>query len=138
MTATVMGDVNAVFTLECARRRRLFDARALNERSLLIRGLPFPSTKTIGDVYIDDLVILSVLHLLDAHTDSWPIEVQRADGLYDFLQMLQNAGNSGSTLAGVFWGGRVDGVSGTLGFPLARRVSLMLISMLVAAMGVNR
>ena len=60
MTAIVMGDVNAVYTLECAHRRQLLAARALNERSLLIRGLPFPRTKTIGDVYVDDLVILSV------------------------------------------------------------------------------
>ena len=42
-------------------RRHLLAARALNERSLLIRGLSFPRTKTIGDVYIDDLVILIVL-----------------------------------------------------------------------------
>ena len=55
MTAIVMGDVNAVYTLECTRRQ------PLNERSLLIRGLSFSRTITIGDVYIDDLVILSVL-----------------------------------------------------------------------------
>ena len=45
---------------------------------------------------------------------------------------------SGTTLAGEFWGGRLYGVAGTLGFPLGRRVSLMLITMLVAAVGVNR
>ena len=60
MTAIVMGDVNAVHTLQCAHRRHLLAARALNERSLLIRGSPFPRTKTIGDVYIDDFVILCV------------------------------------------------------------------------------
>ena len=32
----------------------------------------------------------------------------------------------------------LDGVSGTLRFPLERRVSLMLITMLVTAVGVNR
>ena len=41
MTAIVMGDVNAVHTSECAHRRHLFAARALNERSLLIKGAPF-------------------------------------------------------------------------------------------------
>ena len=61
MTEIVMGDVNAVYTLECAHRRLLLAARTLNERSLLIRGLPFPRTKTIGDVFFDDLFILSVL-----------------------------------------------------------------------------
>ena len=61
MTAIVMGDVNAVHTLECAHRKQLLAARPLHERSLLIRGLPFPRTKTIGDEKKDDLVILSVL-----------------------------------------------------------------------------
>ena len=53
MAAIDMGDVNAVYTLECAHRRQLLAARALNERSQLVRGLPFPRTKTIGDVYIE-------------------------------------------------------------------------------------
>ena len=75
-----MGDVNAIYRLECAHRRQLRAAR----------GLPFPRTKTIGDVSIDDLVILSVLHFSDVHVDSSPIEVQRADVLYDFLQMPTN------------------------------------------------
>ena len=35
-------------------------------------------------------------------------------------------------------GGRLDGMSGTLGFPLERRVSRMLTTMLTAAVGVNR
>ena len=37
-----------------------------------------------------------------------------------------------------FWGGRLDGVSGKLGFPLERWVSLMLVMMLISAVGVNR
>ena len=49
-----------------------------------------------------------------------------------------NAGKSGSALSGEFWGGRLDGVSGTLGCPLERRAPFMLITMLVAAVGVNR
>ena len=49
-----------------------------------------------------------------------------------------NAGKSGSTLSADFWGGRLDGVSGTLGFPQERRVSLMLVTMLIAAVSVNR
>ena len=35
-------------------------------------------------------------------------------------------------------GGRLDGISGTLGFPLEPRVSLMLTTMLIAAVGVSR
>ena len=55
MTAIVVGDVNTVYTLECAHRRQLLAALTLHERSLLIRGLPFLHTKTIGDVYISTI-----------------------------------------------------------------------------------
>ena len=51
MTAIVMEGVNAVYTLECAHRRQLLAVLALDERSLLIRGLSFPPTKTIGRVH---------------------------------------------------------------------------------------
>ena len=124
MTAIVMGDVNAAHTLECAHRRQLLAARALNERALLIRGLSFPRKKTFGDENSDDLDILSVLQFFDVHIESSPIEVQRADALYDFLQMPTQARKSGSTLLGEFWGEHLDGVAGTLGFPLEWRVSL--------------
>ena len=105
MTAIVMRDVNAVYTLECAHRRQLLAARALHERSLLISGLPFPRTKTIGDVHINDQAcILSVLQFSSVHPVSSLIEVQRADALYDFLQIPTNAGKSGSTHSGELWG----------------------------------
>ena len=48
--------------------------------------------------------------------------------------MPANAGKSGSALSGESWGGQLDGVSDTLGFPLERRVSLMLAD----SVGVNR
>ena len=51
---------------------------------------------------------------------------------------LTNAGKSGSTLTEEFWEGHLDGVAGTPGFPLERRVSLMLVTVLISAMGVNR
>ena len=130
ITTIVMGDVTVVYTLECAHRRHLLAARALNERSLLIRGLHFPRTKTIGDVYIDDLVILSVLQFPNVHLDSSPIEVQRADAVYDFFQKPTNAGKSGSTLSREFWRGRLDAVSGTLWHT---RVSFMLVTVLISA-----
>ena len=137
MTAIVMGDVNAVHTLDCAHRRQLLAARALHERSPLIKGFPFPRTKIIWHVSVDDLVILSVVQCSDVQRNSSPIDVQRADVLHDFLQMPTNACKSGSTLSGEFWGGRLDGVSGTLRFPFERRVLLVLVTMLNSAMGVN-
>ena len=98
-----MGDVNAVYTFECAHRRQLLAARALHERSLLITGLPFPSTKTIGDVCIDDLVVF--------HRPSKCSE--------PMLCMI-----SSKCL-------RMRAI-------LERRFSLMLVTMLISAMGVNR
>ena len=89
MTAIIMGDVNTVYTLECAHRRQLLAARARLTIS------PLPCTKTIGGVYIDDFVILSVLLFSDVHVASSPIEVQRADAMHDFLQMPTNASKSG-------------------------------------------
>ena len=74
----------------------------------------------------------------DVHVDVSPTDVQQADALYDFLPMPANAGKSGSTLSGEVWGGRLDGVSGTFGFHRQDRVSLMLTTMLTAAVGVNR
>ena len=52
--------------------------------------------------------------------------------------MPTNAGKSGSPLSGEFWRGRLDDISGTLGFPLERQVSPTLLTMLIAALGVNR
>ena len=112
MIAIVMGVVNAMYTLECAHRRQLLAARALKEQSLLIRGLPFPRTKTIGDENLNDLVILSVLQFSDVHLHSSPMEVQRADAQYDFLpgQVRQHT-------LGRFQERTAPSVSGTVGFP---------------------
>ena len=103
----------------------------------MIRGVPFPRTETVGDENVGDLVILSVLQFSDVQVVSSPIEVQRADALYELLQMPANAGKPGSTNAGEFWRGRLDGVSGTLGFHLERRVSRMIVTVLVAAVGAS-
>ena len=127
------GTTDASFSSRPQKISSPLAGRALSARSLLI-----PRTKTIGDAYIDDLGILIVLQFSDVYVVSSPIEVQRADALYDFFQMPTNGEKSGSTLSGEFRGVLLDGVSGTLGFPLERQVSLMLVTMLVSAVGVNR
>ena len=108
------------------------------ERTLLANPWTLLPAKTTGDVYLDDFVILSDFQLSDVQVDSSPIKVRRADALYDFLQMPTNAGKSGSTLTGEFWGGHLDGVAGTHSIPLERRVSLMLVAMLVAGTWADR
>ena len=134
-----MGDVNAVYTLECVHRRQFLAARALNERSLSIGRLPFPRTKTIGDVHIDDLVILSVYAI--SQTCMSIRRPSKCSVPMLCTISLPNAHKCGQVrqhTLGIILGGRLECISGTLGFPLERRVSLMLITMLVAAVGVNR
>ena len=133
-----MKDKSAVYTLECTHRRQLLPVRALNERSLLIRGLPFLRAKTIGHVYNDDIVILDVLYFSDVHVDSLPNDQQRVDTLRDFLQMSTNTDKSDSTLTGVFWWGHLNDLSDTRRLPLTRRVSLMFISIQAAVVTVHR
>ena len=99
MTAVFMEDVG--FTLESAQRRR--PLAALNGRSLSFGRPAFPRTKTTGNAYIDDLVVLSVKKLSDVHVESSPIDMQRADALYDSLQMPTNLGKSGSALSRELW-----------------------------------
>ena len=44
---------------------------------------------------------------------------------------LQMWGQSGNTLSGKLWGGRLAGLSGTLGPPFESRISLMIFALLV-------
>ena len=37
-----------------------------------------------------------------------------------------------------FWGGALDGIAGTLGFPVGRRTSLMYVTLLGAVLGFTR
>ena len=115
MTVIVMGDVNAVCALGCTHRRHMLAARAPNERSLLTRGLPFPPTKTIGDVYSDDLVILTVLQCSDVHAASLSIEVWRAPTLCT-PSNAHECGQVWQYTDGRVLGGHVDGVAGPFGF----------------------
>ena len=59
-----------------------------------------PRTKATGDIYIDGSRHSQRFALSDVHADSTPIEVQRADGLYDFLSMPTYAGKSGRESSG--------------------------------------
>ena len=127
MAAIAMGDVNAVYTLGCAHRRQLLSARALHERSLLIRGPPIP-----------------------AHKDDWRRMYRRSFHPQRFCNfptciLIHRPSNcseprlcmtsfrctrmrrSRSVHSRELWGGRLDGVLGRLGFPLERRVSLMIL-----------
>ena len=72
-------------------------------------------------MYIDDLVILSILHFWDVRLRTSPHEVQRAYTFFAIISRCRHAGKAGTTITGEFGGGRVGGLSGTLGFSLERR-----------------
>ena len=86
-------------------------------------------TQTIGDVFIDDFVILSVLQCscMSTHRRRMPHTVSS--------KCPHMRARLGSTLSGENLGKSLCGVSGTLGFPLERQVSPLLI--VVAAVGVT-
>ena len=131
-----MRNANAGYTLGCAHRRQL--PAALNERSLLVCEVAFPRTKTPGDVFIDVLVVSSVVLFLDVHVDSPPIEVRRANAIHDVFQMPTNANKPGRTFSEESRGRRLDRVSGTLGFTLESRVLRMGCTIFVTAVGRSR
>ena len=114
MTTIVMGDVNAVFTLECAHRRHLLVARATERTIFVDQRAPHPSHK--DDWRRIHLMTLSFSVFCNFETC---MSIRRPSKCSDFCQMLFtiSTGKSGSTLVGEFWGGCLDGVSGTLGFP---------------------
>ena len=62
MDIGVMGDTNAVSVLEMAHRRQLVNAGVLRTDSLLLLERPPPQAPEFGDLYIDDLVLFSILH----------------------------------------------------------------------------
>ena len=107
MTAIVMGDVNAVFTLACVHRRQLARC-ARTERTLPADQSSLSRARRRLETCTLMILLLSVsCNLQTCMSVSSPIEVQRADALYGFFQMPTNAGESGSTLAGEFWGWRL-------------------------------
>ena len=58
----MMFDTNAVTVLEVAHRRQLVNAGVLRTDSLLLPERPLPQGAEFGDVYIDDLVLFSILN----------------------------------------------------------------------------
>jgi len=83
LQGVIMGDLNAVYAVECAHRRQLLAAGALREDQLLMSGLPFPDGDMVADVYIDDLAYLVICALVDVHNELAVEQVARADGMYE-------------------------------------------------------
>ena len=84
---------------------------------MLIPGCAFPRSATLGDVHIDDLLILAMVHFSRLHLDDGFAPAQRADMLYESLGMVVSAMECGSASEHEVWGGQLDGKQGKLGLP---------------------
>ena len=106
----MMGDTNAVSVLEMADKRQLINAGVLRTDTLLLPERPLPQSNEFGDVYIDDLVLFSILHFSDGQLSVSTVENK---GTADFRAE--------------FWSVLLDGIAGTLGFSMRRRSSVMYV-----------
>ena len=82
-----MGDTNAVTVLELAHRRQLINANVLSPETLLLPERPLPDGPEFGDVYIDDLVLFSMLHMSRLHHLQSCPRAARAERMYRQLAM---------------------------------------------------
>lgn len=69
VTSVIPGDLNAVHVAEQAHRALLLNEGVLKAESLLLPGRAFLRLGCIGDVYIDDLVIIALIHVSKAYHD---------------------------------------------------------------------
>ena len=134
----MMGDTNAVAVLEMAHRRQLINAGVLRSETLLLPERPLPDGPEFGDVYIDDLVLFSMLHFSRLHDLACCPRAARAQGMYKQLAMPTAPCKEAANFRAEFLGGALDGIAGTLGFPMGRRTSLMYVTLLGAVFGFTR
>ena len=138
ITGIMMGDTNAVTVLELAHRRQLINANVLSPETLLLPERPLPDGPDFGDVYIDDLVLFSMLHMSRLHDLQNCPRAARAEHTYRQLAMPISSDKGNTGFKAEFWGGAPEGISGSLGFPMHRRTTLMYVTLLGALLGVTR
>ena len=133
-----MGDTNAVTVLELAHRCQPIGANVLSPETLLLPERPLPDGPDFGDVYIDDLVLFYMLHMSRLHDLQNCPRAARAERMYRQLAMPISSDKGNTGFKAEFWGGALDGISGSLGFPMHRRTTLMYVTLLGALLGVTR
>ena len=136
VAAVIIGDLGAVNAVEAVHRPQLLSVGSLQTRTKLIPGCAFHRSATIGDVYIDDLVIPAFVHFSRLHLKDDFIPAQRAE-LYASLGMVVSAKKCGPAFEHQVLGGQLDGKRGKLGFGMGRQVSSMLATVTGAARGLS-
>ena len=87
VTGIMLGDTSAVTVLELAHRRQLINASVLSFETLLLPERPLPDGSEFGEVYIDDLVLFSILHMSRLHELRSCPRAARANRVYRQLTM---------------------------------------------------
>ena len=138
IVGVMMGDTNAISVLEMAHRRQLINAGVLRTESLLLPERPLPQGTEFGDVFIDDLVLFSILHFSRLNELERCPRAACERGMYEQLSMPTAHGKENAGLRAEFWSGSHDGIAGTLGFPMCRRTSLMYVTLAGTVLKITR
>ena len=101
-----------------AHRRQLTNAGALRSDSPLLPGRPLPQGNEFGDVYVDDLVLFSILRFSRLHELERCPRASRARNMFEQLSMPTAESKEAAAFRAEFWGGELDGFAWTLRFPM--------------------
>eukprot|EP00971_Amphidinium_carterae_P195176 3873124-Amphidinium_carterae.1 len=131
----MMGDLGAVTVVQEAHSRMMVAKRVLHPAELIGGSPEFAWQNTMGDVYIDDLVVL-VLGSLAYPPDELRHRLCTADKAYADADLVvkKEKGEDGQ-LDASFWGASLRGREGMLGYSVDRRSSLAAITLFALAFG---
>eukprot|EP00971_Amphidinium_carterae_P187688 3725056-Amphidinium_carterae.1 len=137
MAAVMMGDLGAVTVVQEAHSRMMVANRVLHPGELIGGSPEFAWHKTMGDVYIDDLVLL-VLGSLAYPPDELRLRLAAADKAYaDAELVVKKEKGQDAQLNATFWGASLRGEQGLLGYSVDRRSSLSAVTLFALAFGAS-
>ena len=98
-----MGDRNAVYAVEAAHSRQPIAAGVLSPESMLLSGSAFPRFVCIGDVCIDDLVLICLTHFSLKTAVEANERMHAADEFHPRVGMPVSETKSGQSTAHDVW-----------------------------------
>ena len=75
-----------VCAVEAAHRRQLIEAGVLSPATMLLSGSAFPRSVCIGDVCVDDLLLICLTHCSLKHAAEADARMQAADEFFKELE----------------------------------------------------
>ena len=120
ITGLMMGDTSGVTVLELAHRRQLSNAAVLSPETLFLFERPLPDGPDFRDVYINDLVLFSMLNFSRLYDLQYSPRVARAERMYRQLSIPTSSDKGDTAFEAELWReGGLNGITGSLGFPSA-------------------